>query len=368
MDPLNPQNPPLTPDLRPFFEMSLDLLCIAGFDGYFKLLNPAWEKTLGYSRAELTADPYLHFIHPDDRERTAAEATKLTTGVDTISFENRYRCKDGSYKWLLWVSTMDFEKQLLYAAARDITERKKSRTELERVAAELKRSNEALAQFAYVASHDLQEPLRMVASFMQMIEQRYRGKLDADGERFIAFAVDGAKRMQRLIRDLLELSRVQTRAKPLVPTDSAEVLRNVRANLLLLITESHAEITHDPMPTVMADGSQLAQLFQNLIANAIKFRGANPPRIHIGARRDSSHWEFSVRDHGIGIEPRFAEKIFRIFQRLHPDGDFEGTGIGMAVCKEIVERHGGRIWVESQPGQGSTFFFTIPDNNPVGSG
>jgi len=145
MDPLNPQNPPLTPDLRPFFEMSLDLLCIAGFDGYFKLLNPAWEKTLGYSRAELTADPYLHFIHPDDRERTAAEATKLTTGVDTISFENRYRCKDGSYKWLLWVSTMDFEKQLLYAAARDITERKKSRTELERVAAELKRSNEALA-------------------------------------------------------------------------------------------------------------------------------------------------------------------------------------------------------------------------------
>ena len=359
---------PAALDLRPFFEMSLDMLCIAGFDGYFKLLNPAWEKNLGYSREELTREPYLHFVHPEDRERTTAEAAKLTTGVDTVSFENRYRCKDGSYKWLLWVSTTDFHTQLLYAAARDITDRKNAEEELQQAAAGLKRSNEALAQFAYVASHDLHEPLRMVASFVQLIEQRYKGKLDAQGDQFIAFASDGAKRMQALINDLLALSRLQTRANPLVPTDCAGVLRNVQADLLLAITEAKAVITHDPMPTVMADSSQLAQLFQNLIANALKFRSATPVRIHIGVKHETGNWVFSVRDNGIGIDPKFSERIFGIFQRLHARDEFQGTGIGLAVCKQIAERHGGRIWVESQPGQGSTFFFTIPDKKPAESG
>ncbi|MEQ1840840.1 MAG: ATP-binding protein [Verrucomicrobiales bacterium] len=347
-------------DLRPFFEMSLDMLCIAGFDGFFKLLNPAWEKYLGYSREELTAEPYLHFVHPEDRERTAAEAAKLTTGADTVSFENRYRCKDGSYKWLLWVSTADFATQLLYAAARDITDRRHAEEELKTVAAELKRSNESLAQFAYVASHDLHEPLRMVASFVQLIEQRYKGKLDAQGDQYIAFAVDGAKRMQALISDLLALSRVQTRANPMVQTDCAAVLRNVQTDLQLAITEAGAVITDDPMPIVIADSTQLAQLFQNLIANALKFRSDNPLQIHVGAERKGDAWEFSVRDNGIGIDPKSFERIFGIFQRLHAKEEFEGTGIGLAVCKEIVERHRGRIWVESQPGKGSTFFFTIP--------
>ena len=368
MEPNPPKPLPADLDLRPFFGMSLDMLCIAGFDGFFKLLNPAWEKYLGFSREELTAAPYLHFVHPEDRERTAAEAAKLTTGADTVSFENRYRCKDGSYKWLLWVSTADFNTQLLYAAARDITDRKRAEDELKSVAAELKRSNESLAQFAYVASHDLHEPLRMVASFVQLIAQRYKGKLDAQGDEYIAFAVDGAKRMQALIKDLLALSRVQTRASPMEPTDCAAVLRNVLTDLQLAITEAGAAITHDRLPTVTADGPQLAQLFQNLIANALKFRGANPVQIHVGAERKEDHWQFSVRDNGIGMEPEAFGRIFGIFQRLHGKDEFQGNGIGLAACKQIVERHSGRIWVESQPGKGSTFFFTMPGKKPAKAG
>ena len=344
------------------------MLCIAGFDGFFKLLNPAWEKVLGSTRAELTAEPYLSFVHPEDRERTTAEAAKITTGADTVSFENRYRCKDGSYKWLLWVATADLQNQLLYAAARDITDRRNAEEELRQVAAELKRSNEALAQFAYVASHDLHEPLRMVASFVQLIAQRYKGKLDAQGDEYIAYAVDGAKRMQALIHDLLDLSRLQTRANPMRPTDCAAVLQNVETDLQLAVTEAGAVITHDAMPTVLADSTQLAQLFQNLLANALKFRSANPVRIHVGAERKGDLWEFSVRDNGIGIDPKFFGRIFGIFQRLHGRDEFAGTGIGLAVCQQIVERHRGRIWVESQPGKGSTFFFTIPGKNSAKAG
>ena len=297
-----------------------------------------------------------------------AEAAKLTTGADTISFENRYRCKDGSHKWLLWVATADFQTRHLYATARDITDRRNAEKELRNVAAELKRSNESLAQFAYVASHDLHEPLRMVASFVQLIEHRYKGRLDAEGDQYIAFAVDGAKRMQALINDLLALSRVQTRANPMVLTDSAAVLRNVQTDLQLAITEAHAVITNDPMPTVVADSTQLAQLFQNLIANALKFRSATPPQVHVGAEHRHDHWEFSVRDNGIGIDPKSFERIFGIFQRLHGKDEFEGTGIGLAVCKQIVERHRGHIWVESQPGHGSTFFFTIPSKKSAEPG
>jgi PAS domain S-box-containing protein len=361
---------PLVPDeeLRPFFEMSLDMLCIAGFDGYFKRINPAWERILGFSRVELVSAPYLDFVHPDDREKTVAEAKRLTTGVDTISFENRYRCKDGSHKWLLWRATADFETKLLYAAARDITDRKNAEDELKHTAAELKRSNEELAQFAYVASHDLQEPLRMVTSFLQLLEKRYSDKVDEDGKRFIGFAVDGAKRMQALIQDLLALSRVQNRAMPDELTDSAKVLRDVMQDLQIAIRETGATITSDALPTLIADVSQFAQLLQNLIGNALKFHGKDPIRIHVGVNRGPDQWVFSVKDNGIGIEPQFFDRIFGIFQRLHSRTELPGTGIGLAVCKKIVERHGGRIWVESEQGRGTTFFFTIPDKKPSSSG
>ena len=355
-------------ELRPFFEMSLDMLCIAGFDGYFKRINPAWERILGFTREELVSVPYLDFVHPEDQEKTAVEAKKLTTGFDTISFENRYRCRDGSYKWLLWRSTMDFKTNLLYATARDITDRKFSEDEMKQTAVELKRSNDELAQFAYVASHDLQEPLRMVTSFLQLLEKRYSDKLDGEGKRFIGFAVDGSKRMHSLIQDLLALSRVQTMAVPDALTDCAKVLRDVMEDLQIAISESDATITCDTLPVVTADATQFAQLLQNLIGNALKFHGKDPVRVHVGVRRKADEWLFSVKDNGIGIDPQFSDRIFGIFQRLHSRTELPGTGIGLAVCKKIVERHGGAIWVESELGRGSTFFFTIPDKKAPQSG
>jgi PAS domain S-box-containing protein len=242
----------------------------------------------------------------------------------------------------------------------DVTDKRRSEEQLRRTAAELERSNRDLEQFAYVASHDLQEPLRMVASYCQLLQRRYKGRLDADGGDFLGFAVDGATRMQGLISDLLTYARVDSRGRPLRPTACGDAVDRAVANLKLAIEESGAAITRDELPTVRADETQLAQLFQNLIGNALKFRGAEPPRIHVSAGRDGSEWVLGVRDNGIGIEPQFFERIFVIFQRLHGRGEYPGTGIGLALCKKIVERHGGRIWVESQPGQGSAFFFTLP--------
>lgn len=241
--------------------------------------------------------------------------------------------------------------------------------ELEQQTRELARSNAELEMFAYVASHDLQEPLRGVAGCMQLLERRYKGKLDASADELIAHAVDGATRMQALVHDLLAFSRVGTRAKAFEPVDVAVLVGRALANLRAAIEESGARVTQDALPTVIAEPTQLTQLFQNLVGNAIKFqRPGVPPEIHVGARRDedAGEWRFWVRDNGIGIDAQYAERIFVIFQRLHTRTAYPGTGIGLAVCKKIVERHGGRIWVESapapgEPGAGSTFFFTLPD-------
>jgi signal transduction histidine kinase/DNA-binding LacI/PurR family transcriptional regulator len=239
-------------------------------------------------------------------------------------------------------------------AQQEIAERKQAQ-------AELARSNAELEHFAYVASHDLQEPLRMVKSYLQLIKRRYVGQLDEDADEFIAFAVDGAGRMQALINDLLQYSRVTTRGKPFAPTDCAAVLDHALTNLKVAIEESGAVVSHDDLPTVPADDVQLTQLFQNLIGNATKFHKPDTrPEVHVGAERRSDEWLFSVQDNGIGIDPKHFERIFLIFQRLHSREEYEGTGIGLAVCKRIVERHGGHIWVESEPGKGATFRFTIP--------
>ncbi len=239
----------------------------------------------------------------------------------------------------------------------------KARTE------ELARSNRELEQFAYVASHDLQEPLRMVASYTQLLARRYKGKLDDDADEFINFAVDGATRMQALINDLLKLSRVGTRGKPFVPTDCGKVLDAALANLDIALRESGAVVMRDPMPVITGDETQLIQLLQNLIGNALKFqRPGVKPAIHVGARRIGRAWELFVRDNGIGISPEYFDRIFIIFQRLHTKAEYPGTGIGLSLCKKIVERHDGRIWVESRPGEGTSFLFTIPDRDMQGEG
>ena len=238
--------------------------------------------------------------------------------------------------------------------------RERQEERLKRLLADLERSNRELEQFAYVASHDLQEPLRMVASFTQLLGERYKGKLDQDADDFIRYAVDGANHLQALINDLLSYSRVSTRGKAFEPTDCETVLARVHANLLAMIEETGAILVHDPLPTVVADETQMVQLFQNLVHNAIKFRRDEAPRIHVAAHREGDEWVFSVRDNGIGIDAQYFDRIFAIFQRLHGKEEYPGTGIGLAVCKRIIERHGGRIWVESQPGKGSVFYFTLP--------
>jgi len=246
---------------------------------------------------------------------------------------------------------------------RDITERKKSEEHLVKTVGELKRSNDELQQFAYVASHDLQEPLRMVASYTQLLAKRYKGRLDSDADEFIAYAVDGSTRMQGLVQDLLAYSRAGTNGKALHEISSEKALNEALTNLRATMEESGAIVTHDSLPTITTDDRQLAQVFQNLVGNAIKYRGAEIPHVHISAKKNGGNeWIFSVRDNGLGIDPQYFERIFILFQRLHGPREFKGTGIGLAICKKMLERLGGRIWVDSQPKKGSTFYFSLPES------
>jgi PAS domain S-box-containing protein len=260
------------------------------------------------------------------------------------------------------------ENARLYRAAQDeLAERRRaeaalreSTETLRRTLDDLARSNRDLQQFAYVASHDLQEPLRMVSSYTQLLARRYKGKLGADADDFITYAVDGATRMQRMITDLLAYSRVSTTGKEPSPADCEEILARTLDNLRTAIDESGAVVTHDPLPVVHGDSAQLGQIFQNLIGNALKFHGDVPPWVHVAVEQTADGWTFAVQDHGIGISPEFSDRIFVLFQRLHTRDEYPGTGIGLAICKKVIDRHGGRIWVESEPGAGSTFYFTIP--------
>jgi len=239
-------------------------------------------------------------------------------------------------------------------------ERRRAEEQLRLTSANLERSNTELQQFAYVASHDLSEPLRMVISYLEILRDQAKPKLDAQEREFIGFAADGAQRMQALIKDLLAYSRVDLRGGTFELTSCEQAFDSAIANLKVAIAESNATITREPLPKVSADAVQLTQVFQNLIGNAIKFHGSEPPRIHVAAQRRENEWLFSVRDNGIGIDPRNFDRIFDLFQRLHTRQEYPGTGMGLAICKKIVERHGGQMWVESKPGQGSAFFFTLP--------
>lgn len=468
-------------DYETFFDQSLDMLCIAGTDGYLKRVNRAFTRTLGWTAEQLLAQPLIEFIHPEDVDRTLLELERLSTGIPTTSFDNRYRCADGSYRNLHWTAYPDPDAGVVYGSARDITsrlrdrdrfrlainaspsalvmvdrageivlineaseklfgyerdqllgqpievlvperlrgqhrqdreafarsprtramgpdrtlkavkcdgsefpvevglrhfesngdsyvlaavsdlsERSRAAGKLAAAAKELERSNRELEQFAYVASHDLQEPLRMVAGYTQLLAKRYADHLDEEGQEFIGFAVEGVTRMQQLIQDLLSLSRVQSQGHSFESVSTGGALDWAVANLEHLIVESNAEITQGELPTVSGDSTQISQLFQNLISNSIKFRSERSPRVHIEARVEGINWLFSVRDNGIGIDPAHRREVFQVFHRLHAHEQYDGTGIGLSICQKIIERHGGTIWCEAAVGGGTTFLFTLP--------
>jgi len=298
-----------------------------------------------------------------DGTRTAAEAVAQQIGT---GIELRGRRKYGSeFPIEIMLSPLESPEGILVTAAiRDITERKKSEQHLVETVGELKRSNDELQQFAYVASHDLQEPLRMVASYTQLLAKRYKGRLDSEADEFIAYAVDGSNRMQGLIQDLLAYSRSGTNGKALREVSSEKALEDALSNLRATIQESGAVVTHDSLPAITSDDTQLVQVFQNLVGNAIKYRSAEVPQVHVSATKNGGkEWIFSVRDNGLGIDPQYFERIFVLFQRLHGREEFKGTGIGLTICKKIVERLGGRIWVESKLKKGATFYFALPERD-----
>jgi PAS domain S-box-containing protein len=322
-------------------------------------------------RTGLDATPYLGRKRWDRPAANLTEAdwerhrAQLERHEPFSDFEMQRAGADGSPVWLSISGAPVFDDAGRFrgygGVGTDITERKRAQGVLRAAYDELARSNAELQQFAYVASHDLQEPLRMIASYTQLLEKRYADKLDQDAREFMGFIVDGATRMKQLIEDLLAYSRVGTRGKELRPLQSQAALDKALINLRAAIEASGAAITHGALPEVNADDVQLAQLLQNLIGNAIKFRKKEePPRIHVGAEDAGGEWRFSVSDNGIGIEPQYYERIFMLFQRLHTRDEYPGTGIGLAICKKVVDRHRGRIWVESQAGKGSTFHFTLP--------
>lgn len=347
---------------RSLIEASLDPLLTIGPDGKITDLNKATELVTGYSRNELIGTDFSDYF--TDSEKASEGYRQAFIEGEVWDYPLEIQHKNGQVTPVLYNASIykgETGKVIgVFAAARDITERKKAEELLKLKLEELARSNAELEQFAYVSSHDLQEPLRMIASYLQLLQRKYHGKLDDKADKYIYFAVDGATRMQNLINDLLEYSRVTTKAREFEPTDCKSILDQVIFDLDVSIKESEASISYSSLPVVMADSIQLAQVFQNLISNAIKFRSEKVPKIEISAEEKDEQWLFSVQDNGIGIDSRFYDKIFEVFKRLHKREEYSGTGIGLSICKKIIERHGGHIWVESESGKGSIFYFTLP--------
>lgn len=369
-----------------FFNISLDLLCIASADGRFKRVSPAVTDLLGWSVEEFLAQPYLDLIHPDDRAASQAEVRRqVETGEKVLQFENRFRHKDGSWRVLSWRSVPQ-PGGLMYATARDVTERQRmeaqlrsfnheleqrvaERTaELSRVndrlkvaATRLARSNRELQDFAFVASHDLQEPLRKVQAFSDRLKARCGPTIDATGNDYLDRMLGAAGRMRRLIDDLLMFSRVASKANPFEPVPLDTVAREVVSDLELRLEQTGARVDIGALPVVEADPTQMRQLLQNLIGNALKFRRSEvPPIVAVWAEQTDGHLLLSVADNGIGFDEKYTDRIFQVFQRLHGRAEYEGSGIGLAVCRKIAERHGGSISARSTPGVGSTFAITLP--------
>ncbi len=313
---------------------------------------------------KLTYDIFLSAVHPDDRDAVDEATGRTLNDGDEFKVEMRTVWPDGSIHWVyslgrVFYDVQDTAKEMIGIAI-DITDAKMAEQELKETLKQLKRSNAELEQFAYVASHDLQEPLRMITSFLQLLQRRYEHKLDSDANEFIQFAVDGAARMQELVNDLLAYSRIERSTGAFEEVNTEEILKQIIFDSKVLVEEHNANISYDHLPVVKADYPQLVQVFQNLINNSIKYNAQDQPRVHVSAIKNDNDWIFKIEDNGIGIDPAHGDRIFKIFQRLHARNEYEGTGIGLAIAKRIVERHGGMIWYDSNPGEGSIFYFNLP--------
>ena len=312
-----------------------------------------------------TMSSFADYMHPDDEEYVNQNVERLFSEGKSQNFDFRIILDDGSIRVLNTLAEVaEFDKNgkpnIIMGINQDITERKEIELKLNENIKKLAQSNKELEQFAYITSHDLREPLRMITSFLQLLKRRYHDQLDQDANEFIGFAVDGAKRLDAMTNDLLQYSKISSQKKEIVPVNFEHVLKLALENLKVQIEESNAIITHDPLPIINGDEQLKVQLFQNIIGNAIKYRSEKPPKIHISATKEKNQYLFSIKDNGIGMSSKHLEKIFTIFQRLHTQEDYEGTGIGLAIAQKIVHQQGGQIWVESEPGKGSTFYFTIP--------
>jgi PAS domain S-box-containing protein len=357
--------------LRAIVDSCDDAIVSKDLNGIIESWNKGAERVFGYTAAEAIGQPITLIIPPDllDEEATILERLKRGERVD--HYETIRVRKDGSRVNIsLSISPVRDESGRITGAskiARDVTERLRHEAVLQEANAALRRANEDLQQFAYSASHDLQEPLRMVAAYSELLQKRFGGQLGPTGDEYIRHTVQGAVRMEALLRDLRAYTQASMlEQQPVTTVDASEILQKTLLTLEDAIVSSDAAVQAGPLPGVRVHAFQLEQLFQNLIANAIRYRGAAAPRIQIGAEPRGDHWLFSVQDNGIGIDAEFKEQIFGIFKRLHNNAAYPGTGMGLAICQRIVERAGGRIWVESEPGRGSTFFFTIPGGDATG--
>lgn len=362
---------------RELIESLPQLFWTCRVDGPCDYLSKQWVEYTGVPEKDQLGYRWIEQLHPEDRDKTVTEwLDKVKTG-NSFDIEFRIRRNDGVYHWFKtravpmhdtdgniskWFgSNTDFDEiikaqEQLKAFSNELEIKVR---ELDNAITDLKRSNQELEQFAYVASHDLQEPLRMVSSYTQLLERRYKDQLDQDAKDFIFYAVDGANRMQRLINDLLDYSRVTTKGKPFLKLDLASVLGHAIANLQKRVQETGALIVNEDLPFVYGDDVQLVRVFQNLLDNAMKFIGTEPPRINVSSKTLEDKIQISISDNGIGIDKIYSDRVFTIFQRLHNKIEYPGTGIGLAICKRTIERHGGKIWFESEPGKGTTFFFTL---------
>ncbi len=351
---------------RAIFDSMFQFIGLLTPEGTVMEGNRAALDAIAADRADIIGKPFWEtpwWSHSPSQQEELKQAITRAANGEMVRFEAEHVWADGTKAFVDFSLKPVFDDDgtviMLIPEGRDMSDRKQAEIELQNQKQDLARSNHELQQFAYVAFHDLQEPLRMITSYLELLERRYKGQLDDKADKFIAYAVDGATRMQTLINDLLSYSRVGTRGEAFESIDCAKILQHVLTNLQVAIAQSSAVITYDSLPLLNADSSQMTQLFQNLLSNAIKFRRDDPLQIHTGVKCINDKWLFSVCDNGMGIDTQYMDRIFVIFQRLQSRAEYPGTGIGLAVCKKIVERHEGTLWVESQLGQGSTFHFTL---------